>query len=92
MDRKYIAELVRFEGNPTRKINFMKGHSGILKEDRQPQDLFLSWTADFDTEDIYALRTSKVLSVEQAGDLITYRTANSVYVFRDTGEVPEEDI
>lgn len=83
MNQAYRAELVSFEGNPSRKINAMGGHQGILFEVRTAEGLILYWVADLSTEDVYTLRTSAVLSVEnQRENFYTYRTANSVYVFR----------
>lgn len=89
----YRAELISFTGNPARKINRMKGHSGILIEARTGEGLFLFWIADLNSEDAYTLRTSPVLSVENTqADLFTYRTANSAYVFHLAGEASEDEL
>ncbi len=92
MNQAYRAELVSFEGNPSRKINAMGGHKGILFEARTAAGMFLFWVADLNSEDVYTLRTSAVLSLENTReDLFTYRTANSVYVFRLEGEAAEQE-
>jgi hypothetical protein len=89
----YRAELVSFTGNPSRKINAMKGHKGVLIEARTGEGLFLFWAADLNSEDAYTLRTSTVLSVENTlEDLFTYRTANSVYAFRIDGEASRKEL
>ena len=89
----YRAELISFTGNPSRKVNGMKGHKGVLIEARTGEGLFLFWVADLNSEDAYTLRTSTVLSVENSQeDLYTYRTANSVYTFRIEGETSKDEL